>query len=88
MAQFLKNGGKDFCDIVLMLDKTPVPAHKAILAARCTYFEGMFRSFMPEDSVVNVNQTYFFMMHAVESGNEMTIRNCLYLIKNRFKLEK
>ncbi|CAL8110859.1 unnamed protein product [Orchesella dallaii] len=54
MSQFLKSGGKDFCDIVLMLDKTPVPAHKAILAARCSYFEGMFRSFMPEDSVVNI----------------------------------
>lgn len=55
MSQFLKTVGKDFSDITLMLDDTAIPAHKAILAARCSYFEGMFRSFMPEDSVVNVS---------------------------------
>ena len=29
---------------------------QAVLAARCSYFEAMFRSFMPEDSIVNVSQ--------------------------------
>ena len=28
---------------------------QAVLAARCSYFEAMFRSFMPEDSTVNVS---------------------------------
>ena len=37
-----------------ILEETSIPAHKAILAARCSYFEAMFRSFMPEDSTVNV----------------------------------
>ncbi|XP_063220243.1 leucine-zipper-like transcriptional regulator 1 isoform X2 [Bacillus rossius redtenbacheri] len=54
MENFLKSVGKDFTDIILMLDGTPVPAHKAILAARCSYFEGMFRSFMPEDNIVQI----------------------------------
>lgn len=58
MEAFLKSVGREFCDITLMLDGVPIPAHKAILAARCSYFEGMFRSFMPENNTVNVS--YFF----------------------------
>lgn len=54
MAGFLKNVGKEFCDITLMLDGVPIPAHKTVLAARCNYFEGMFRSFMPENNTVNI----------------------------------
>ncbi|XP_053997086.1 leucine-zipper-like transcriptional regulator 1 [Hylaeus anthracinus] len=54
MEAFLKSVGKEFCDITLMLDGVPIPAHKAILAARCSYFEGMFRSFMPENNTVNI----------------------------------
>lgn len=54
MEQFLKSVGQDFCDITLMLDGTPLRAHKAVLAARCSYFEAMFRSFMPENSMVQV----------------------------------
>ena len=51
---FLKSTGQEFCDITLVLDETSIPAHKAILAARCTYFESMFRSFMPESNTVKV----------------------------------
>ncbi|XP_015122365.1 leucine-zipper-like transcriptional regulator 1 [Diachasma alloeum] len=54
MAIFLKSVGREFCDITLMLDGVPIPAHKAVLAARCSYFEGMFRSFMPENNTVNI----------------------------------
>ncbi|XP_068984941.1 leucine-zipper-like transcriptional regulator 1 isoform X3 [Bombus flavifrons] len=54
MEAFLKSVGREFCDITLMLDGVPIPAHKAILAARCSYFEGMFRSFMPENNTVNI----------------------------------
>ncbi|XP_050596167.1 leucine-zipper-like transcriptional regulator 1 isoform X1 [Bombus affinis] len=54
MEAFLKSVGREFCDITLMLDGVPIPAHKAILAARCNYFEGMFRSFMPENNTVNI----------------------------------
>lgn len=55
MEAFLKSVGREFCDITLMLDGSPIPAHKAVLAARCSYFEAMFRSFTPEKNVVNVS---------------------------------
>ncbi|XP_064620345.1 leucine-zipper-like transcriptional regulator 1 isoform X2 [Lineus longissimus] len=51
---FLKGIGHEFCDITLMLDGNPIPAHMAILAGRCSYFEAMFRSFMPEDNTVQI----------------------------------
>ncbi|RZF36495.1 hypothetical protein LSTR_LSTR015297 [Laodelphax striatellus] len=54
METFLKYSGMEFCDIILMLDGTPVPSHKSILAARCSYFEALFRSFMPSDNIVNI----------------------------------
>lgn len=54
LAAFLKMGGREFCDIQLLLDGKVVRAHKSILAARCTYFQAMFRSFMPPDNRVQV----------------------------------
>ncbi|XP_029167293.1 leucine-zipper-like transcriptional regulator 1 [Nylanderia fulva] len=54
LKAFLKNVGREFCDITLMLADMPITAHKAILAARCSYFEAMFRSFMPENNMVNI----------------------------------
>uniref|UniRef100_A0A7M4E9A7 Leucine zipper like post translational regulator 1 n=1 Tax=Crocodylus porosus TaxID=8502 RepID=A0A7M4E9A7_CROPO len=55
MKAYLEGAGMDFCDIILLLDGHPRPAHKAILAARSSYFEAMFRSFMPEDGQVNIS---------------------------------
>ncbi|KAL0099828.1 hypothetical protein PUN28_019914 [Cardiocondyla obscurior] len=54
MEAFLKSIGREFCDITLRLNGRLIPAHKAILAARCSYFEAMFRSFMPENNMVNI----------------------------------
>ncbi|KAL3266794.1 hypothetical protein HHI36_010948 [Cryptolaemus montrouzieri] len=54
MAMFLIATGKEFCDIDLILDSHVIPAHKSILAARCGYFEAMFRSFMPSDNTVRI----------------------------------
>ncbi|EDO29158.1 predicted protein, partial [Nematostella vectensis] len=53
MTGFLCSG-QDFHDITLKVDGNPVGAHKAILAARCSYFEAMFRSFMPENNTVTI----------------------------------
>lgn len=55
MAAFLKHGAP-FCDIDLQLeDEQIIPAHRSILAARCTYFQAMFRSFAPPDGgTVNI----------------------------------
>nr|XP_009511390.1 PREDICTED: leucine-zipper-like transcriptional regulator 1 [Phalacrocorax carbo] len=55
MKAYLEGAGTEFCDITLLLDGHPRPAHKAILAARSSYFEAMFRSFMPEDGQVNIS---------------------------------
>ncbi|XP_034978098.1 leucine-zipper-like transcriptional regulator 1 isoform X4 [Zootoca vivipara] len=55
MKAYLEGAGLEFCDITLLLDGHPRPAHKAILAARSSYFEAMFRSFMPEDGQVNIS---------------------------------
>lgn len=55
MMSFLTEIGQEFCDVNLILHGATISAHKAILAARCHYFEGMFRSFMPEDNTVNVS---------------------------------
>ena len=54
MAYFLRIGGREFCDINLVLDGQVITSHKSILSARCTYFQAMFRSFMPPDNIVNV----------------------------------
>ena len=60
MEVFLKSIGQEFCDITLLLDGVPIPSHKAILAARCSYFEGLFRCFMPESNILNVRYKYSF----------------------------
>ncbi|RXG67104.1 hypothetical protein Avbf_01684 [Armadillidium vulgare] len=54
MERFLKVEGKPFSDITILLDEEEIKAHKAVLAARCSYFEAMFRSFMPKDNQVQV----------------------------------
>lgn len=55
LENLLSVTGREFYDITLQLDGASIPAHKAILAARCTYFEAMFRSFMPVDGIVHVS---------------------------------
>lgn len=37
MKAYLEGAGLEFCDIILLLDGHPRPAHKAILAARSRY---------------------------------------------------
>ena len=51
---FLQYLGLQFADILLQIGPNSFPAHKCILAARCKYFEAMFRSFMPTDAKVNI----------------------------------
>ena len=54
LKRFLRSG-EEFADIFLILSDTPIPSHKAILAARSSYFEGMLRSFCPPDNRVLVS---------------------------------
>lgn len=60
MAVFLKSGGAELCDLNLIVGNETIAAHKAVLAARCTYFEAMFRSFMPADNTVNVMNLFVY----------------------------
>ncbi len=46
--------GKSFTDILLKVGQDIVPSHKAVLAARSSYFEALFRSFNPEDHCVEI----------------------------------
>lgn len=39
MKAYLEGAGMEFCDIILLLDGHPRPAHKAILAARSRYVQ-------------------------------------------------
>ena len=41
MKAYLEGAGSEFCDITLLLDGQPRPAHKAILAARSRYVTGL-----------------------------------------------
>ena len=52
MRRFLVSSGDEFSDFRLTLDGTVIRTHRAVLAARSSYFEGMFRSFAPSDNQV------------------------------------
>ena len=55
LRRVLESGvGKPFADVILCIGDTKVYAHKAVLVARCSYFEALFRSFMPEDHKVTI----------------------------------
>ncbi|KAJ6635081.1 Leucine-zipper-like transcriptional regulator 1 like [Pseudolycoriella hygida] len=88
MAIFLKTGGGEFCDIDLTLDGHIIPAHKSILSARCTYFQAMFRSFMPPDNTVNIQigdispsiESFHSLLRYIYYGDKkMPPENSLYL---------
>lgn len=88
LRQFLLKSGKEFADISLVLDGTPIPAHKAILAARSSYFEGMLRSFCPQDNRVPISigemvpsrQSFDSLLRYIYYGEvEMPPEDSLYL---------
>jgi len=87
LKHFLKNG-KDFADISLVLEGEAIPSHKAILAARSSYFEGMVRSFCPPDNRVMVSigemvpsrQSFDTLLRYIYHGDvEMPPEDSLYL---------
>lgn len=55
MCVFVSSGGAELADVKLRVGSTMRPGHRSILAARAAYFEAMFRSFSPEDNIVNVS---------------------------------
>lgn len=53
MSVLLSNGS-ELADVRLKIGGTLRPAHRSVLAARAAYFEAMFRSFSPQDNIVNI----------------------------------
>jgi len=87
LKQFLKVG-EEFSDIDLVLEGVAIPSHKAILAARSSYFEGMVRSFCPPDNKVVVSigemvpsrQSFDSLLRYIYYGDvEMPPEDSLYL---------
>ena len=88
LKNFLCYSGKDFADMDLVLDGDVIPAHKAILIARSSYFEGMFRSFKQDNDPVPISigelipskQSFQSLMRYIYYGEtEMAPEDSLYL---------
>ncbi len=89
MKGFLNShDGKLFSDVTLMLDSFEIPSHRAILAARSSYFEGLFRSFNPSDRRIQITigdmvpsrQSFSSMLRYVYYGDvTMPPEDSLYL---------
>ena len=55
LSQFLlTESGHLFTDISLKVGQQSVFSHKVVLAARCSYFEALFRSFSPQNHEVDI----------------------------------
>ena len=57
MKKFLNCQDADYFDAKLILNGVSFPVHKAILIARSSYFEGLFRSFSPDNIKVQIGDT-------------------------------
>jgi hypothetical protein len=94
MKYFLLNKtGREFSDVDLILDDDSIPSHKAVLAARSSYFEAMFRSFSPPDNKVPIaigemipsKQSFESLLKYIYYGNvEMSPEDSLYLFSAPF----
>lgn len=88
LKNFLCYSGSDFADIELVLEGAVIPAHKAILCARSSYFEGMFRSFKQNNDPVPISigemipseQSFHSLMKYIYFGEtQMPPEDSLYL---------
>ena len=77
-----------FADISLNLGSVAIPSHKAILTARSSYFEGLFRSFYPPDDKISITigdmvpsrQSFFSLLRYIYYGEvQMPPEDSLYL---------
>lgn len=84
----LSDLGRPFADIVLCVGEDRILAHKPVLAARCSYFEALFRSFMPSNFQVEItfgktvpNQQAFhsFLKYVYYGDVDMPPEDALYI---------
>jgi hypothetical protein len=72
--------GQDFADVVLTLDTIDFPAHRAVLAARSSYFEGMFRyQFLKQNSVPELGKPELSLF-ALDAKNVSVTKRCRSLL--------
>ena len=87
-AFLLGDMGRPFTDVILQVNSHSVPAHIPILATRCSYFEALFRSFMPESGRVDITfgktlptlQAFNSLLKFIYYGEvRMPPADCLYI---------
>lgn len=89
MELFLQSEGSIFSDVTLMLDQSAFRSHKAILAARSSFFEALFRSFPPQgENCVNVSTadalpttvSFQQLLNYIYTGDlSLSPEQCIYL---------
>lgn len=88
---------EQFSDIVFLIDGDKIHAHKSILAARCEYFQAMFRSGMREsieNEIIIENfskESFLLLMEYIYTDSAMIDIEYsveLYVISDLYQLER
>ncbi len=89
LKKFLESDyGHPFADMFLCVEKEKILAHKAILASRCSFFQALFRSFMPPNYQVEISfgktvptlQAFNSLLKYIYSGeHDMATEDALYI---------
>uniref|UniRef100_A0A8C9PKH4 Leucine zipper like transcription regulator 1 n=1 Tax=Spermophilus dauricus TaxID=99837 RepID=A0A8C9PKH4_SPEDA len=96
MKAYLEGAGAEFCDITLLLDGHPRPAHKAILAARSSYlfaapyyygfYNNRLQAYCKQNLEMNVTvQNVLQILEAADKTQALDMkRHCLHIIVHQF----
>uniref|UniRef100_A0A3Q3F849 Leucine zipper like post translational regulator 1 n=1 Tax=Labrus bergylta TaxID=56723 RepID=A0A3Q3F849_9LABR len=96
MKAYLEGGGLEFCDIVLLLDGHPRPAHKAILAARSSYLfaapyyygfsNNRLQAYCKQNLEMNVTvENVLQILEAADKTQALDMKkHCLHIIVHQF----
>ncbi|XP_068020824.1 leucine-zipper-like transcriptional regulator 1 isoform X2 [Melanerpes formicivorus] len=81
MKAYLEGAGTEFCDIILLLDGHPQPAHKAILAAR-----SRLQAYCKQNLEMNVTvENVLQILEAADKTQALDMkRHCLHIIVHQF----
>uniref|UniRef100_A0A671Y7J3 Leucine zipper like post translational regulator 1 n=1 Tax=Sparus aurata TaxID=8175 RepID=A0A671Y7J3_SPAAU len=96
MKAYLEGGGLEFCDIILLLDGHPRPAHKAILAARSSYLfaapyyygfsNNRLQAYCKQNLEMNVTvENVLQILEAADKTQALDMKkHCLHIIVHQF----
>ncbi|XP_034978097.1 leucine-zipper-like transcriptional regulator 1 isoform X3 [Zootoca vivipara] len=96
MKAYLEGAGLEFCDITLLLDGHPRPAHKAILAARSSYlfaapyyygfYNNRLQAYCKQNLEMNVTvENVLQILEAADKTQALDMkRHCLHIIVHQF----